>query len=218
MILYAEDTKAIAESVVAYLEQAWFSVDRYDNGAKALEAIGQKRYDAYVLDIMLPWVDGKELCYHIRKKSESPIIMTTARWTIDDKSEFYDKGVDDYLVKPFALEELVMRLQAIIKRTAVSDQIHLGDIEIYIDENRVTKAGKEIWLPLKEWLILMELIDARGMTVPRSQLIDTLRGADALFENNDNKIDVYIASLRKKLGKEMIDTIKGVGYKIHLVH
>jgi len=217
MILYAEDTKGIAENVIAYLKDDWFDVDRYANGTEALKAIHEKRYEAYILDIMLPWVDGNELTHHIRSKSDAPIIMTTAKGTLEDKWGLYNLGVDDYLVKPFALQELVMRLQAIMKRSIVSDQVTMGDVTVYIDENRVTRAGAEISLPLKERLILMDLIDARWMTVTRTQLIETLRWSDAVFDNNDNKLDVYIASLRKKLGKERIETIKGVGYKVHML-
>lgn len=216
MILYVEDTHKIAKSVIWYLESEWYVIDRYDDGKKALQAIQDKRYDCHILDIMLPGIDGQELCQHIRKKSSAPIIMTTARGTIDDKSESYDHWADDYLVKPFALEELVLRMQAIIKRSSVWDQITLWDLTIYIDENRIRKNGVEISLPLKERLIFIELLEARGMTVTRSDLIDTVRWSDALFDNNDNKLDVYIASLRKKLGKKFIETIKWVGYKLNM--
>ncbi len=215
MILYAEDTKEIAESVIPYLEAEWFSIDRYDHGEKALQAILNKRYDCYILDIMLPWVDGQELCQHIRAKTSSPIIMTTARWTIDDKSDAYSYWADDYLVKPFALQELVLRMNAIIKRTNVWDTVVFWNLTVYIDENRITKSWKEIVLPLKEWLIFIELIEARGMVVNRSQLIDTLWWSDALFDNNDNKLDVYISNLRKKIWKQFIETIKWVWYRMH---
>lgn len=215
MILYAEDTKSIAKNVISYLELEGFSVDRHNDWNKALQAISQNRYDCYILDIMLPWIDGQELCQHIRKKTTAPIIMTTAKWEIWDKKTSYNYGADDYLVKPFALEELVLRIQAITKRSTIWDQIEFWDVIIYTDENMLTKAGIELSLPLKERQILIELIEWKWMTVPRAQMIDTVWWWEALFENNDNKLDVYIANLRKKIGKEYIETIKWVGYKLN---
>lgn len=216
MILYAEDNEDIWKSVVAYLEAEWFIVDRCKDGTVVLAMLWSKRYDCYILDIMMPWVDWRELCEHIRAKTATPIIMTTARWTIDDKTKAYKQWADDYLVKPFSLEELVLRINAVMKRTAVWEQLSFWDITVYFEENRLTKGGEEIALPLKEWLLLIELIEAKWMVVTRLDLIDLLWWWASAFDQNDNKLDVYIANLRKKIGKTHIETVKGVGYRIVL--
>jgi len=216
MILYVEDTKEIWENVVAYLEAEWFSVSRYTTGEAALEALEKKWFDIALLDVMLPWIDGFDLCERIRAKKQIPIIMTTAKGTIDDKSSWFGNGADDYLVKPFALEELVMRIKAHLKRAQWWDYIHLGDIELYIDENRCLKNWEEITLPLKEWQVLLSIVEWWWMTVSRASICEEVWWWESLFEN-DAKLDVYIANVRKKLGKELIVTVKGVGYKLQKV-
>lgn len=214
MILYIEDTKEIAENVVAYLETEWFSVDRYQDWQEGLDAWLSKYYDCVILDIMMPWIDGIEVCKTIRTVKNIPIIMTTAKGMLENKAEAYDYGADDYLVKPFEIAELVMRIHALLKRTGTSDSLTLWEFDIYIDENRITKHWTEISLTLKERQILMELINAQWWTVSRATIIDAVRWWDALFDNNDWKLDVYIANLRKKLTKELIETIKWVWYRV----
>lgn len=139
--------------------------------------------------------------------------MTTAKGQIEDKQDAYDLWADDYLVKPFALEELVMRCKALFKRTQIQDIYHLWDREIDVENKTVTRMGVPIHLTLKEFLILVHLLENNGHAVSRADLIEYVRGGDALYEH-DAKLDVYIANLRKKLGKELIETIKGFGYRI----
>ena len=213
MLLYIEDNHDIAENVIAYLKTEWYSVDWYDRGDTWLEAALSKRYDLIVLDVMLPGKDGFTFCRELRKSKQLPIIMTTAKWELDDKAEWFDGGVDDYLVKPFELAELVMRIQALLKRSEISDHLTIWEIDIYIDEKRCTRSGQDVHLTLKERQILLELVDANWLPVARTDIIDAVWWADAIYED-DSKLDVYIANIRKKLSKSLIETVKGFGYKI----
>ncbi len=139
--------------------------------------------------------------------------MATAKGQLDDKSTSYDAWADDYLVKPFALEELRMRIQAVVKRAQPQDIFRRWDIEVHLDQNMVSKWWKQISLPLKEFQILACLIDQDGKVISRSDLIEQIRWWEALYEN-DAKLDVYISNLRKKLHKELIVTVKWFGYRL----
>lgn len=215
MILYIEDNYRIAKNVIAYLETEWFSVKWIADGKQWLEEALHGYFDCLILDVMLPGIDGFSICHELRKHKQIPIIMTTAKWEIDDKSKWFEGWADDYLVKPFELAELVMRIHALLKRSNTSDIVYVWDIEILIDENRCMKNGHEIKLTLKEWQILMELLDAPWITVTRSDIVESVWWEEALFEA-DGKLDVYMANLRKKLGKEYIETIKWVWYRINM--
>lgn len=162
---------------------------------------------------MLPEMDGISLLNELRSQKNTPVIMATAKGQLDDKALSYDAGADDYLVKPFALEELRMRIQAVVKRGQPQDVFRRRDIEVHIDTNQVLKNGEEVPLPLKEFQLLSCLIDQEGKTISRTELIEQVWGSDSLFEN-DGKLDVYISNLRKKLHKELITTVKGFGYKL----
>lgn len=214
MILYIEDNEQIGKNVKTYLEAEWFFVQRYMNGLEWLETALSGRFDCIVLDVMLPWIDGFEICREVRKKKNTPIIMTTARGELDDKWEWFSWWADDYLVKPFEMQELVMRIQSLIKRSQVSDVFMCGDLEVFLDENRCVKWWVEVHLTLKEWQIFMELIDAQWITVTRADIVESVWGEESLYET-DGKLDVYIANLRKKIGKESIETIKWVWYRLH---
>lgn len=213
MILYVEDNEAIAQNVKAYLETEWFLVDRHTHGKTALKNFQTKRYSLVLLDVMLPDSDWFSLCKAMRAMKSVPIIMTTARGTLDDKGIGFDQWADDYLVKPFALEELVMRMRALLKRTEANDIYRFGTIEIFLDENRCLKNGNEIALPLKERQIVSMLVEAWGSTVARATILEEIWWGESLYEH-DGKLDVYIANIRKKLNKKFIETVKGVGYRV----
>ena len=213
MLLYIEDNVAIAENVKAYLEAEGFVVDRVADGKEWLDKALSNYYELIILDIMLPSMDGFAICRELRKYKQLPIIMTTAKGELDDKSEGFDGGADDYLVKPFELQELVMRIHALLKRSQVSDSVSYGEIELLLDENRCYKSGQEVKLTLKEWQILMELVDANGVVFSRADIIESVWWGESLYEN-DNKLDVYIANLRKKLDKSLIETVKGFWYRL----
>jgi len=213
MLLYIEDNHAIAKNIVMYLEAEHFRVKWIDDGKKWLEEALIWHYDCVILDVMLPGMDGFAVCRELRKRKKIPIIMTTAKWEIEDKGTAFSDGADDYLVKPFDAAELVMRIHALLERAQVSDIVHLENIDIYIDENRCVKDGHDVHLTLKERQILLELIDANGITVSRADIVESIRWSDALFEA-EWKLDVYIANLRKKLSSTCIETVRWVWYKI----
>ncbi len=212
-ILLIEDQAQIGGNIKRYLELEWFEVDLIGDGKEGLDKALSQVYELLIIDRMLPSMDGVTIAKKVReKKTGVPIIMTTAKGQLEDKGEWYDAGADDYLVKPFALEELLMRIKAILKRTELPTVYRFHDIEVLIDEQRVIKAGKEVKLPLKEFLLLEYVAQRLGQAVSRTDLIDYIRWGDS--RENDSTLDVYIANLRKKLGKDVIETIKGFGYRI----
>jgi DNA-binding response OmpR family regulator len=182
------------------------------DGDAGLKRFQEKFYDILLLDWMLPKMSGVQLCQKVRETREAPIIMLTAKAQIEDKSEGFSCGADDYLVKPFDLEELVMRIKAIMKRFDEPEKIVYHDIEYFPEQRKFLKAGIEQKLSNKEFLILSYLFEYKGQVLSRADILDQVWGED-LFENDD-KLDVYISTLRKKMGKDIIETVKGVGYKI----
>ncbi len=212
-LLLIEDNQHIGSNIKQFLELEDCVVDWLVDGHEGLEQALARTYDCVILDVMLPGLDGLVLLQKLRTQKKTPVIMTTAKWQIDDKAQSYEAWADDYLVKPFALEELWMRIQAIVKRGHPQDIFRRRTIEVHIEENLVRKEWVDVSLPLKEFQILTCLIDQDGKVVSRTDLVEQVRGGDSLFEN-DNKLDVYISNLRKKLDKELIVTVKGFGYKI----
>lgn len=212
-ILLIEDNAIIGNNISVYLTHEGHTVDWYTDGVTGKEQGMTYLYDVIVLDIMLPGIDGVAVLRELRKTTQTPIIMTTAKGHLDDKQEAFDLGADDYLVKPFALEELSMRIKALTKRSLSRDLYQLGDLQIDLADKTVTRAGEDVHLTMKEFLILSYLLEAQGHVVSRSDLLEFVRWGDALYEH-DNKLDVYIANLRKKLGKEFIMTVKGFWYRL----
>lgn len=211
-ILVVEDNKTIAENEKKFLELEWFSVDVAYDGKQWLHMWLQNTYDLIVLDIMLPEIDGIAMCKGIREKKQTPIIMATAKWELEDKSELFTLWVDDYIVKPFALEELVMRVKAILKRSEVPNVYSFMDIEVFPDEQRITKSGTDIKCTHKEFLLVEYLAQRKWQAISRTDLIDYIRWWDE--REIDSTLDVYMANVRKKLWKDSIETIKWFGYKI----
>lgn len=211
-ILLIEDQVQIARNIKRYLELEWFEVDMVHDGKEGLDKALSQVYELMIIDRMLPSMDGVTIAKTVREKKSVPIIMTTAKWQLEDKGEWYDAGADDYLVKPFALEELLMRIKAILKRTEIPSVYRRNDIEVLVDEQRVIKWGEEVKLPLKEFLLLEYLVQRMWQAVSRTDLIDYIWWGDSW--ENDATLDVYVANLRKKLWKDAIETIKGFWYRI----
>ena len=187
---------------------------RAENGLYASEVMKHHEFDVIILDIMLPWMDGITLCKHIRKDHPTtPILMTTAKWELDDKLEWFACGADDYIVKPFDLKELDARITAVIKRTPVKNILEHKNIRLDKDQKKIFKNNKEIKLTLKEFQIIEYLWGSKWRSISRTEIIEEIRGNDQIFEE-DAKLDVYISNLRKKLGKTIIETIKGFGYQV----
>ena len=213
-ILLVEDHKTIAENIKKYLELEDNNVFVAENWLYASQVIKHKTFDVILLDIMLPGLDWISLCKEIRKtQPNTPIIMTTSKWEIEDKLEWFDCGADDYLVKPFDLKELSARIKAIIKRSPEKDYIEFKDIRLDKDQKKVFKKNKEIKFTIKEFMILELMLENIWRSISRTTIIQEIWGNESIFEE-DSKLDVYISNIRKKLWKNLIETIKWFWYQI----
>jgi len=216
-ILIVEDNKKLSEYIKMALEEKSYSVDAvYDGEA------GEKRavfgdYDLIVLDIMLPKKDGFAVCRDLRQKDINlPIIMLTARGELDDRVEGLDSGADDYLVKPFELEELLARIRALLRRPKQKEAEVLTAQDITIDnaKHRAKQNGVELKLTIKEYAVLEYLVRNKGRVLERDQILDHCW--DFAFDSFSNIVDVYIKQLRQKLNdknEKYIKTIRSVGYQ-----
>ncbi len=212
-ILLIEDNKDISQNIREYLELEHFEVDQAFDGERGIEKAVKGEYDMILLDLMLPEVDGISICRKVVQRKKTPIIMITARESIDDRLLGFETWAVDYMVKPFDLRELVARIRANLKNTSLeSTHISIGEAELDLKKRDFSYKWESVHLTQKEFLILEKLIREQEIVVSRSSIIEYLWWENALFEWWDNKLDVYISNLRKKLGKEIIKTIKGVGY------
>jgi two-component system alkaline phosphatase synthesis response regulator PhoP len=219
-VLVVDDEEHIIELARMYLEQEGFTVEGARDGAEALEKIRTLKPALIVLDLMLPEVDGWEVCRRTRAESAVPIIMLTARSDDVDKIVGLELGADDYLTKPFNPRELVARVKAILRRYERSIHpgrvIHLDQLTIDPASREVTLAGRSLKLRTKEFDLLHTLAQHRGQVLSREQLLGLAWGYD--FYGETRTVDVHIAHLRNKLrGSEVeIETVRGVGYKLLL--
>ncbi len=217
-VLVVDDEEHIIELARMYLEQEGFTVEAAHDGAEALEKIRALKPALIVLDLMLPEVDGWEVCRRTRAGSEVPIIMLTARTDDVDKIVGLELGADDYLTKPFNPRELVARVKAVLRRHEWSIRpaklIHLGPMTIDPASREVTLAGQSVKLRTKEFDLLHTLAEHRGQVLSREQLLDLVWGYD--FYGETRTVDVHIAHLRRKLrdSEVEIETVRGVGYKL----
>ncbi len=219
-ILVVEDDPKIATYLVRGLEEAGYGVDLAHNGREALDWISTVIFDLIILDILLPEVDGITVCREIRKQDiRTPVIMLTARDTIDNRVEGLDAGADDYLVKPFALRELFARLRALSRRTLDAPKTNLlqfGDLTLDMESRQVERQGSLIDLTAKEFAVLECLLREQGKVLSRSVIADHVWSYGVFHESN--VVDVYIRNLRRKIDdpfdNKLIHTIRGMGYKI----
>lgn len=216
-ILVIEDEKDLAEIIKEGLEEQSFAVDMCFDGEEGLFMASNYAYDAVILDIMLPIMDGLTLLEKMRtKKISVPVLMLTARGTIADKVKGLDKGADDYLAKPFEFPELISRLKAIIRRNRgeSSSTISVDDLTIDMNSRTVRRNNKEVTLSSREYNILLHLALNRGRVISRSSLAEHIYDIDSDLDSNI--IDVYINYLRKKIDKDcskkLIHTVRGEGY------
>ena len=172
-------------------------------------------YDAIVLDWMLPEMSGVELLRNLRKTKPTPVLLLTARDSIQDRVFGLDHGADDYLVKPFELKELLARVRALIRRTAgqATNEIRIGDLQIDIGCKKATIAGEDIALTAREYALLEMLALNRGKLVTRTMIYDHIFGEED--DTLSNIVDVHVSHLRKKIGRELIETRRGQGYILH---
>jgi len=217
-ILVVDDEKNIVELARLYLEDAGYVVESAYDGAEALAKIKSLRPALVVLDLMLPELDGWEVCRRVRATSDVPIIMLTARSEDVDKIVGLELGADDYLTKPFNPRELVARVRAVLRRyeraAKPTRAIHIGQVTIDPARREVTVAGKPVKLRAKEFDLLLALAQHRGLVLSRNQLLDLVWGYD--FYGGTRTVDVHIAHLREKLAGSdvVIETVRGVGYKL----
>jgi DNA-binding response OmpR family regulator len=217
-ILVVDDEKNIIELARLYLEKDGYHVEDAYDGAEALVKIESSQPALVILDLMLPKIDGWEVCRRVREESDVPIIMLTARDDDIDKIVGLELGADDYLTKPFNPRELVARVRAVLRRyekTIPAEQaIKIGQVTIDPQRREVTAGGKPIELRTKEFDLLLALAQHKGIVLSRDQLLDLAWGFD--FYGQTRTVDVHIAHLRDKLANSglVIDTVWGIGYKL----
>ncbi len=216
-ILIVEDNQKLAGYIKKALEQESYSADCVYDGEQGEKRAIFGEYDLLVLDIMLPKKDGITVCKDLRKQNINlPIIMLTAKGELDDRVEGLDSGADDYLVKPFELEELLARIRALLRRPKEKEAEILSAQDVTIDnaKHMVRRNGKELKLTLKEYAVLEYLVRNKGRVVNREQILDHCW--DFAFDSFSNIVDVYIKQLREKLNdknEKYIKTIREVGYQ-----
>ncbi len=213
-ILVVDDDLRLHELLSSYLAQNGFVVERALDGASALQKLDGGQFDCVLLDVMMPGMDGLEVCRRIRKKSDVPVVMLTARGDETDRIVGLEIGADDYLPKPFNPRELLARLKAILRRVrpeADAERLAVGPIQIEIASRRVTAGEKLIDLTGIEFDILVALARRAGQVIPRDRLLSAAGRGDVVV--SERTIDVHISHLRQKLGEPaMIKTVRGVGY------
>ncbi len=218
-VLVVEDESSIASFVSLYLKNAGYNVRTAATGAAALAEAARGDISLIVLDLMLPDIDGIEVCRRIRKTSDTPILMLTARDEDVDKIIGLEVGADDYLTKPFNPRELVARVKSILRRAtperrqAESAQLRHGELVIDAGRREVRVGDEEIQLAPKEFDLLWELLDHKGLVLTRDQLLERVWGYT--FAGDTRTVDVHVRQLRRKLGDASpIVTVWGVGYKV----
>jgi two-component system alkaline phosphatase synthesis response regulator PhoP len=218
-VLVVEDESSIASFVALYLKNAGYGVKTAATGSEALAEMAAETPALIVLDLMLPDIDGIEVCRRIRKTSDVPILMLTARDEDVDKIIGLEVGADDYLTKPFNPRELVARVKSILRRSAPerrqieSKQLRHGELLVDAGRREVHVGEEEIQLAPKEFDLLWELLDHRGLVLTRDQLLERVWGYT--FAGDTRTVDVHVRQLRRKLGDASpIVTVWGVGYKV----
>jgi len=213
-ILVVEDEPRLLRSLAKALREEGYAVDTADAGDEGLYKAENYEYDAIVLDVMLPRLDGWAILTRLRQQKRTPVLMLTARDTVPDRVRGLDSGADDYLVKPFDLVELLARLRALIRRAAGQAQarVEVRDVQIDTRAKTVTRSGEPVALTAREYAILEYLALHRGEVVTRTALYEHL--FDETDDTLSNLVDVHVFSIRKKLGADLIATRRGQGYCI----
>lgn len=218
-ILLVEDEKKVSAFVARGLTAERYAVDIAPDGRAGLELAETYSYDLIILDLMLPKVDGREVLARVRRKNSTvPVLVLTARDSVDDKVAIFDQGADDYLTKPFAFAELLVRIKALLRRGPVSrtSNIKIGDLELDRLTQVVKRAGKRIDLTSKEYSLLEYLMLNPDRVLSRNMIIEHVW--DQSFDGITNIVDVYVRHLRAKVDEpfsaRLIYTIRGAGYSI----
>ena len=213
-ILVVEDEEDLRRGLEQALREEGYAVDSAGEGADGLFKAETWEYDAIVLDIMLPGLDGWEILQRLRKKKKVPVLLLTARDGFRDRVRGLDLGADDYLVKPFDLSELLARIRALIRRSAGAPNpiTTLGSVAVNSAARMVTVDGEQAELTAREYALVEYLVTRRGVVVSRTELYDHLFAEED--ESYSNLLDVHVCNVRRKLGKDFIQTRRGHGYVV----
>jgi len=218
-VLLIEDEAKIAAFARNGLSEAGFAVDHADNGDEGFQLATSREYDAIVLDIMLPGRDGLSILNQLRaRKNTVPVILLTARSALEERLDGLNRGADDYLTKPFYIEELIARLHALIRRSSGKEQsvLSVGHVSVDLIERQVTADGNPVELGSREYSLLTYLMRTPGRVFTRTQICEHVW--DYHFDPGSNLVDVCVQRLRKKIAVEgktqLVETVRGVGYKI----
>jgi two-component system OmpR family response regulator len=220
LVLIVDDDPHIREMVGHFLSREGFRIQEAANGLEALRILESVQADLVILDIMMPGMDGWELCGELREHYDLPLLMLTAKGESSQKVKGFELGADDYLVKPFDPPELIARVKALLKRyrIASSQTIQIGDVTLNRLRYECTIGGQELNLPLKEFELLFKLASYLGMTFTRDQLIEQIWGYD--YEGDERTVDVHIKRLRERFPEGRygfrINTIRGLGYRMEV--
>ena len=218
-ILVIEDEPDIQEMLCAYLRDAGYSVSAASDGIQAMDCFHRESWDLILLDLMLPKIDGYGVCELILRESDVPVIMVTALDTEENQIRGFDLQIDDYVTKPFSMPILLRKIAAVLRRTgsdAESRQLIYRDIVMDLDAYRVTVDGALLDLTTREFELLKELLQNQGRVLTRSVLLGQLWNYD--FIGDERIVDSHIKNLRKKLNRDYIETVRGVGYRVEKIH
>lgn len=221
-ILVADDDMNIRTLLRHVLLREGYAVAEAENGLQAAELMKASTVDLAVVDVMMPQMDGLELCQYIRETYDIPIILLTARQQLSDKEQGYLRGTDDYVTKPFEPEELLFRIKALFRRYSIAsdDKIRLNSILIDRKNYEISDGNEVLLLPVKEFELLAQLAQYPGRLFSRSELIELVWGAD--YEGDERTVDVHIKRLRQRFADYQNDfvirTVRGIGYKVDMVN
>jgi two-component system OmpR family response regulator len=212
-LLVVEDDKDLNRQIVTALENAGYAVDKAFDGEEGLYLGESEPYDAVILDLGLPKVDGVAVLQGWRRAGKTmPVLILTARDRWSDKVSGFDAGADDYVVKPFHIEELLARVRALLRRAAghATSELICGPVRLDTRASRVVVDGNPVKLTSHEYRLLSYLMHHQGRVVSRTELVEHLYDQD--FDRDSNTIEVFVGRLRKKLGVDVIETVRGLGY------
>lgn len=215
-ILIVDDEEQIRNILRMYLVREGYEISEAEDGEKGLRLFYEKPFDLVILDVMLPKKDGWSILREIKKYTETPVIMLTARDDSEDEVFGFEMGADDYITKPFNNKVLLARVKSLLRKSnnSVESIIEIGDLVINDTSHSVTDSKGEIELAPKEYDLLIYLVKNNKIALSREKLLNEVWGYD--FLGDDRTIDTHIKNLRKKIGKGTIKTIRGIGYKLDL--
>lgn len=217
-ILVCEDEERLRRLIVKYLINDGFYVLEAEDGKEALGTFFEHSVDLIILDIMMPEYDGWSVCRSVRQESDVPIIMLTARSEESDRIFGFELGADDYVIKPFSMKELLLRVKALLKRSSniSQDEMNIGNISIHIKAHKVFIEGTEIDLSPKEYDLLLYLTQNNGLAVTRENILNKVWGYD--YYGDLRTVDTHVKRLRRKIqtASVKLDTVRGVGYRFEV--